>query len=87
MPLNNYDGNTFVAFLDISGFKELMRNEKKAWNALDKLYQYGYEILGNQNNECRVEGIFISDCGVLFVRRDNRNISSILDITHQPLHF
>ncbi|HIC90997.1 MAG TPA: hypothetical protein EYP21_02835 [Syntrophaceae bacterium] len=76
MPINNYDGDTFVAFLDISGFKELMRNEKKAWNALDRLYQSGYEILKNQNNECRVEGIFISDSGVLFVRRNNRIMPS-----------
>lgn len=72
MPINNYDGDTFVAFLDISGFKELMRNEKKAWKVLDRLYQCGYEILRDQNNECRVEGIFISDSGVLFVRRNNR---------------
>jgi hypothetical protein len=76
MPINNYDGDTFVAFLDISGFKELMRNEKKAWKALDRLYQSGYEILRNQNNECRVEGIFISDSGVLFVRRNNQIITS-----------
>ena len=77
MPINNYNGDTFVAFLDISGFKELMRNEKKAWKALDRLYQYGYEILRNQNNECRVEGMFISDNGVLFVRRNNRIMQSI----------
>lgn len=77
MPINNYNGDTFVAFLDISGFKELMRNEKKAWKALDRLYQYGYEILRNQNNECRVEGIFISDNGVLFVRRNNQIMPSI----------
>ena len=77
MPINNYNGDTFVAFLDISGFKELKRNEKKAWKALDRLYQYGYEILRNQNNECRVEGIFISDSGVLFVRRNNRIMQSI----------
>jgi len=79
MPINNYDGDTFVAFLDISGFKELMRDEKKAWKALDRLYQYGYETLRNQNNECRVEGIFISDSGVLFVRRNNRIMPNISD--------
>ncbi len=76
MPINNYDGDTFVAFLDISGFKELMRNEKEAWKALDILYQSGYEFLRNQNNACRVEGIFISDSGVLFVRRNNRILSN-----------
>ena len=79
MPINNYDGDTFVAFLDISGFKELMQDEKKAWKALDRLYEYGYEILRNQNNECRVEGIFISDSGVLFVRRNNRITPKISD--------
>jgi len=76
MPINNYDGDTFVAFLDISGFKELMRNEKEAWKALDILYQSGYEFLRNQNNACRVEGIFISDSGVLFVRGNNRILSN-----------
>lgn len=76
MPINNYDGDTFVAFLDLSGFKELMRNGKNAWKALDSLYRCGYEILRNQNNECRVEGIFISDSGVLFVRRNNRIMPS-----------
>ncbi|MFA5780512.1 MAG: hypothetical protein WC947_10300 [Elusimicrobiota bacterium] len=76
MPINNYDGDTLVAFLDISGFKELMRNEENAWKALNRLYQSGYEILRNQNSECRVEGIFISDSGVLFVRRNNQTITS-----------
>jgi hypothetical protein len=79
MPINNYDGDTFVAFLDISGFKELMKNEKKAWKALDRLYQFGYNILQNQNNNSRVDGIFISDSGILFVRRINHNNSSTTD--------
>ncbi|MFC1927909.1 hypothetical protein ACFLW7_04970 [Chloroflexota bacterium] len=79
MPIDNYDGDTFVAFLDISGFKELMRDEKRAWKALDRLYEYGYEILRNQNNGCRVEGIFVSDSGVLFVRRNNRITPKISD--------
>jgi hypothetical protein len=63
MP-EDFDEDTFVAFLDISGFKELMK-DKKAGNALDRLYQYGYEVLQEKNE---VEGIFISDCGILFVR-------------------
>jgi hypothetical protein len=29
MPITNFAEKTFVAFIDISGFKELMRNEKK----------------------------------------------------------
>lgn len=76
MPINSYIGVTFVAYLDISGFKDLMQDEKKAWKALDRLYQYGYEVLENQNTDYRVEGIFISDSGVLFVRGNNQNIQS-----------
>jgi len=72
MPISNYDGNTFVAFLDISGFRELMGDERKAWKALDRLYEYGYEILSGQGDERRVDGIFVSDSGVLFVRRNNQ---------------
>ena len=74
MPIDNFDDMTFVAFLDISGFKELMRNKEKACGALDTLYQAGYGVLGTQNNRHRVEGIFISDSGLLFVRRSARTI-------------
>ena len=72
MPLVSYEGNTFVAFIDISGFKELMRNENEAWRALDRLYNTGYLILGVHSYEAnKVNGLFVSDSGVLFVRRKN----------------
>lgn len=77
MSINNYDGETFVAFFDISGFKQLMHDEKKAWKALDKLYSCGYETLRRRDNELRVEGIFISDCGVLFTRTHNGSTPTI----------
>ncbi len=79
MPIRDYDGDTLVAFLDISGFKELMRNGKKAWKALDRLYQYGYEILISQDDICRIDGLFISDSGVLFVRGNNGIRPNILE--------
>lgn len=66
MRIREYNGETFVAFVDISGFKELMRTDK-AWESLDRFYQCGYEALENKDNN-GVEGIFVSDCGVLFVR-------------------
>ena len=34
MPLHDYEGMTFVAFTDISGFREMMRDRKKAVQAL-----------------------------------------------------
>lgn len=65
--LNNFSGQTFVAFIDICGFKAMMSEENKASIALDKFYQIGYEEL----QACRdINGIFISDCGILYVTRD-----------------
>jgi len=29
MPISNFNGKTFVVFIDISGFKQLMKDEKK----------------------------------------------------------
>lgn len=65
MPVHNYEGETFVAFIDISGFKELMKDNLKGLEALRILYQTGYDALRNTDG---VEGFFVSDCGILFVR-------------------
>jgi len=76
MPLESYHGKTFVAFIDISGFKALMKNRQRAHKALDKFYQTGYEALStdaNRQHSCRVDGIFISDCGILFSRLNGGN--------------
>ncbi|AGG05957.1 hypothetical protein [Dehalococcoides mccartyi] len=72
MPIHNYDGETFVAFIDLCGFKELMRTEDKAWRALDYLYSTGYQVLRENNNQNHIEGLFVSDSGVLFVRRNHQ---------------
>ena len=69
MPVQNFHGDTFVAFIDISGFKEMMKNKKQAVRALDRLNQAGFNVL-QQNND--INGFFISDCGILFVRSINR---------------
>jgi hypothetical protein len=72
---------TFVAFLDISGFKKMMNDKKKMWKALDSFYQQGYNALINQRQDCpRVEGIFISDSGILFVRhkRSGKDVRKLI---------
>jgi hypothetical protein len=85
MPIRNFEGDTFVAFLDLCGFKELMRNEDKAWRALDSLYQTGYEVLRESHDQHRIEGIFVSDSGVLFVRGNERPQDITLEIDLQSL--
>ena len=74
MPIKSYDGMTFVAFTDISGFKSLMNEGNKAVEALDYFYSIGFSTLKNQSDETlKVEGFFVSDCGVLFVRKEHND--------------
>ncbi len=82
MPISNFNGRTFVAFIDISGFKQLMKDEKRAWKALDRFYSYGYEVIKEnrqhrQQNNIHVDGIFVSDSGILFVRNSNNKIECL----------
>ena len=83
MPINSFNGYTLVCFIDISGFKRMMRKRENAFHALESFYQTGYDILRlhsqhHLGNEPNVEGIFISDCAVLFVRHQNSSLSAIL---------
>ena len=76
MPVQDFHGNTFVAFTDISGFKEMMKGDgTRAIKALDKLNQAGFNAL---NNNTDVNGFFISDCGILFVKNTDLSESEKL---------
>ena len=69
MPIADFNGKTFVAFLDISGFKEMMKGDgSQAVYALDRLNVAGYDVLEHNRD---IAGFFISDCGVLFVKNKN----------------
>ncbi len=89
MPVENYQGDTFVAFLDISGFKILMRDEQRALRALDQFYETGFRVLHNQSNmgNSRIDGFFVSDSGILFVRSDTgvsyEQLEALLDAIEQ----
>ena len=69
-----------------------MKSEKRALNALDRLYSSGYNRLRNHNlkNDIKIEGFFISDCGILFIRNIDHNLiigfSSLLDTIKQIYH-
>ncbi|OPY88317.1 MAG: hypothetical protein A4E71_00528 [Smithella sp. PtaU1.Bin162] len=80
MPVSNFDGETFVAFMDISGFKELMKKDNRAWEALNSFYSLGYMVLGDRTTNIvssKVEGIFVSDCGILFVNSNGTAIEKL----------
>lgn len=76
MPVADYYGDTFVAFTDISGFKEMMIGDgAMAIKALDELNKAGFNALSDNPD---INGFFISDCGVLFVKNNSLNKSNKL---------
>jgi len=77
MPIEAYHGHTFVAFIDISGFKSMMQNRDRARDALSTFFQTGYSVLREQCNieeRRRIDGLFVSDCGILFSRYNGENL-------------
>lgn len=76
MPILPFDDDTFVAFLDISGFKELMR-QNNAIRALNRLYQIGFDTI---RDGARIEGLFVSDSGILFVRKSGNNYEDLKNL-------
>jgi hypothetical protein len=65
MAIANFSDDTFVAFMDISGFKDKVK-ENTAANALNVFYNAGYEALDTQLD---ISGFFVSDCAILFVNQ------------------
>lgn len=82
MSIRPYSGKTYVAFLDVSGFKKMMETERKAERALGKFYSKIYSV-GldfqnpiNQYNLLEVNAIVVSDCAVLFSRIEDTGTNS-----------
>lgn len=78
MALEPIDEKTFVAYIDLSGFKEMMKTGK-AVEAMDCFYNAGFHAL---REETSVNGLFVSDCGILFARSGTptRRLASILRV-------
>ena len=75
MALANFEGKTFLAFVDISGFKKKMNDKEEALNILNIFYSKGYDIL--ENNKDKINGIFISDCGILFIKANQSEVDKL----------
>lgn len=61
----NFNGKTFVAFVDIAGFTNMSENE--AIENLHSFYNTGNEILSDSKV---INGLFVSDCGILYVNNE-----------------
>lgn len=80
MPIETFVGDTFVAYLDISGFKELMKKGEKAKKALgffySTIYKVGERFCAPDNPEdlLDVNAALFSDCALLFPRIPQSNL-------------
>jgi hypothetical protein len=82
MPLEDFYSHTFVAFTDIEGFTQMMRegDGRRAVQALDDFYSVGYSVAREQSqNAIHVDCLFVSDCGILFVRGEAQPIEERLE--------
>lgn len=62
--MRQFSRNTFVCFIDISGFKSALRREiNSAGYMLDTFYSAGYNALKDFPS---LNGIFVSDCGIIY---------------------
>lgn len=77
MSMEDFSGTCFVAFTYISGFKTMMKEGERAVRAIDTLYNAGFNVLANTSD---VNGLFISDCGILFSRNQNQNQRQQLEV-------
>src|ERR1039457_2673646 len=67
MSLKDFEGYTYVAYMDISGFKAAMK-EGNGITFLDKFYSSSYGILRNYRE---ISSFLISDCGLLYLDQSN----------------
>jgi hypothetical protein len=72
MAFPDFHGDTFVAFCDISGFKNLMsRNSARAIHSLGKFYETAFRAVRRTSRENPIYGLVVSDCAILVA--ENRN--------------
>jgi len=80
MGIHDFEGETYVAFIDIYGFKQMMKDKNRIDKVVYEFYDIGYTILSryqniDTNEPSRIQGIFVSDCGILFVNKDHQDIN------------
>lgn len=87
--VESYHGKSYVAYLDISGFAEMMKDLDSAKTVLNDFYTTIFDYCETQNTGFpRISMIAASDCCVLFTRKSGKSdrlsgLSLILDFVRQ----
>jgi len=78
--VESFDGETFVAFIDICGFKHMMRNPEQAEKALDNFFRTVYREVSRSEE---LNSIAVSDSAIIFAGDNgshaNRDRGELID--------
>jgi hypothetical protein len=72
MSVPSYEGKTYVGYLDISGFKQIMKHKNKVERVLDEFYSTLYNTVCDVNSNfdaIKMNVVAVSDCAVLFLSK------------------
>jgi len=91
MGISDFEGLTFVAFIDICGFKQMMKDEERVKTVVYKFYQSGYRTLKEYKDRTdskkpQIQGIFVSDCGILYVVREHSETNEDIETKQDSLN-
>jgi len=82
--IKQFNKNTYLAFIDICGFKNFMKNKSTAQEVLNDFYQNCYDLM---RQKITLNSIVISDCAIVFHRIDNdtekNGLKTILEFVKQ----
>jgi hypothetical protein len=84
MPIEPFDGNTWVAFLDMCGFRNMVSKPQRAKQALSKFYNTVYTVnkTYHENHSAdfgfvKINSLIMSDCAVIFVDARSHNFENL----------
>lgn len=86
--VSSYHGKTYVAYLDVSGFGEIMEDLDSARSVLNEFYTTIFNLCTNANTSPGISVLVAYDSAVIFTRNQKRvdlvnGLSSILDFVKQ----
>lgn len=84
MSIESFNGETFVAFLDVCGLKDMMNIRGKA-EGLNRFFQDTYEEVERSRERSQViDCIAVSDCAVAFARTSS-SAPEAVEMLERPL--
>lgn len=75
----HFEGDTYVAFSDLCGFKKMMKDRNIAYEALDFLFNTVYRLQRGNNN---ISALAVSDCVISWAAIREHKHAQLREIIH-----